>query len=271
MRGTPTKVGCGDVADVAACLRKIPASTLLAAGGQVGDPAAGGTIGPIVNGTTLTMSPEKALASGHSNHVTLITDVGRDEFNGGVYSNSFGSHLVVAETAAQYRTLVREQFGKRAPTVERLYPLSRFQSPYTAYRTIMADSASVCPMLQLDRQAARHMPVYADINTDADNPAGEDLTDVLGAQHSESNGLVHFPTSQLDANQGALQLQLLREWTHLARTGSPVAPHTPAWQRYTAAGQPVMSLQPADTSATVPASFFASQHNCSVWNRITTY
>ena len=265
------KVGCADAADVAACLRRVPAATLLAAGGQVGDPTAGGTIGPIINGTTLTMSPVKALTTGHANHVTLITDVGRDEFNGGVYSNSFGSHLVVAETPAQYRTLVREQFGRLAPTVERLYPLNRFESPYTAYRTIMADSASVCPMLRVDQETSQHMPVYADIDTDADNPAGEDLTDVLGAQHSESNGLVHFPTAQLDANQGALQLQLLREWTHLAQTGTPVAPGTPAWARYTAAGHPVMSLQPADTSATVPSSFFASQHNCSFWDRVTTY
>ena len=36
------------------------------AGGQVGDPTAGGTIGPIINGTTLTMSPVKALTTGHS-------------------------------------------------------------------------------------------------------------------------------------------------------------------------------------------------------------
>lgn len=265
------KVGCGDATDVAACLRAIPAATLVAEGGQVGDPTAGGTIGPIINGTTLTMSPVKALTTGHANHVTLITDVGRDEFNGGVYSNSFTSDVVVAETPAQFHTLVRGQFGSKAPAVERLYPLDRFGSPYTAYRTIMADSASVCPMLQLDRKAAKHMPVYADINTDADNPAGEDLTHVLGAQHSETNGLVHFPTSKLDANQGALQLQLLREWTHLAQTGSPVAPLTPAWERYTSAGNPVMSFQPGDTSATVPSRFFASQHNCSFWNRITSY
>jgi para-nitrobenzyl esterase len=265
------KVGCGDVPDVAACLRAIPAATLLAAQGQVGDPTAGGTIGPIINGTTLTMSPVTALTTGRANHVTLITDVGRDEFNGGVYTNSFTPNPVVAETPAQYDTLVHEQFGGLAATVERLYPLSRYQSPYTAYRTIMADSASVCPMLQLDRKASKHMRVFADINTDADNPAGEDLTDVLGAQHSESNGLVHFPTSKLDANQAALQLQMLREWTHLAQTGNPVAPQTPAWERYTAPGRPVMSLQPADTSATVPSSFFASQHNCSFWDHVTSY
>ena len=97
------------------------------------------------------------------------------------------------------------------------------------------------------------------------------MTDVNGAQHSGTNGLVHFNTSQLDADQGALQLQLLREWTHLAQTGSPVAPQTPAWDRYTAAGHPVMTLQPGDTSATVPSSFYASQHNCAFWGKVTKY
>jgi para-nitrobenzyl esterase len=41
-----------------------------------------------VNGTTLTMSPAKAFATGHVNQVTLISDVGRDEFNGGVYTST---------------------------------------------------------------------------------------------------------------------------------------------------------------------------------------
>lgn len=39
---------------MAACLRAVPVSTLLAEGGQFVKPFAGGTIGPIVNGTTLT-------------------------------------------------------------------------------------------------------------------------------------------------------------------------------------------------------------------------
>lgn len=115
------------------------------------------------------------------------------------------------------------------------------------------------------------MPVYADLNADADNPAGEDTTDVLGAQHSGSNTLQHFPTDKLDANQAALQKQILQQWTHLARTGSPVAPHTPKWQRYTAARHPVMYLQPGDTSMTSPTNVVATQHNCSFWNKVTTY
>src|SRR6201996_3392706 len=142
-----SKVGCGSATDVAACLRSVPEATLVEDGGQYTEPTAGGTIGPIVNGTTLTMSPAKAFATGYVNHVELISDVGGDEFNGGVYSNTAGLPVVVADTAAQYKQLVQEQFGGLAPAVARLYPLSRYQSPYDAYRTIMADSASGGPML----------------------------------------------------------------------------------------------------------------------------
>jgi para-nitrobenzyl esterase len=266
-----TKVGCGNVANVAACLRSVPAPTLVEDGGQYTEPTAGGTIGPIVNGTTLTMSPAKAFATGHVNHVELISDVGRDEFNGGVYTNTLGLPVVVADTAAQYKQLVQEQFGRLAPTVERLYPLSQYQSPYTAYRAIMADSASVCPMLQTNQELSKYIPVYVDIDTDADNPAGEDLTLPLGAQHSGTNGLVHFPPAQLDANQAALQNQLLAEWSYFARTGNPSAPHTPAWAPYSERQHPVMLLQPADTSTGTPEAFIAAQHNCTFWNQVTNY
>ena len=266
-----TMVGCGNVANVAACLRSVPATTLVEDGGQYTAPTAGGTIGPIVNGTTLTMSPATAFATGHVNHVELISDVGRDEFNGGVYGNTPGLPVVVADTAAQYKQLVQEQFGRRAPTVERLYPLSQYQSPYDAYRTIMADSASVCPMLLTNQELAKYIPVYVDINTDADNPAGEDLTLPLGAQHSGTNGLVHFPPAQLDANQAALQHQLLAEWAYFARTGNPSAPHTPAWAPYSGGQHPVMLLQPADTSIVTPEAFIAAQHNCGFWNAVTHY
>jgi para-nitrobenzyl esterase len=267
-----SKVGCSRADDVAACLRKVPVAKLLAAGGQYTEPTAGGTIGPIVNGTTLTMSPVQAFTTGHVNQVKLISDVGADEFNGGVYSNTPGLHPVVADTAAQYTQLVREQFGRLAPTVERLYPLPRYASPYTAYRTIMADSASVCPMLQVNSTLSHYIPVYVDIDTDADNPAGEDLVHPLGAQHSETNGLVHFSTAALDPNQAALQQQLLAEWTRFAHTGEPTAPHTPAWTRYDSGSQhAVLMLRPADTSGLTPANDVAAQHNCSFWNGVTRY
>ena len=52
----------------------------------------------------------EALTTGHANRVTLITDVGRDEFNGGVYRTPSG-RISWSQIPAQYDTLVREQFG----------------------------------------------------------------------------------------------------------------------------------------------------------------
>jgi para-nitrobenzyl esterase len=78
-----------------------------------------------------------------------------------------------------------------------------------------------------------------------------------------------LPPSQLDANQAALQNQLLAEWTYFARTGNPSAPQTPAWALYSGGQHPLMLLQPADTSQTTPAAFIAAQHNCAFWNQAT--
>jgi para-nitrobenzyl esterase len=82
---------------------------------------------------------------------------------------------------------------------------------------------------------------------------------------------VHVPPSELDPNQAALQDQLLAEWTYFARTGSPSAPHTPAWALYSGPQHPVMLLQPADTSETTPAAFIEAQHHCGFWDQATHY
>jgi para-nitrobenzyl esterase len=260
------KVGCANAADVAACLRAVPASTLVEDGGQFLDPTAGGSIGPIVNGTTLPMSAAEAFKLGRINKVKLMIGVGRDEFNGGIYTN-YPGHTIVANTPAQYQSLVDQQFGSLAPTVMRLYPLQRFPSPspFIAYRTIMADAFSVCPALVSDAQLARHIPVYAYQDDDSDSP-GE--TQPLGANHSAINRLAHDPPASLDANQAALQSQVLAEWTGFARTGDPNVDGAPPWTRYTTPGRPVMSLVPAGDSALTPTSAIMMQHNCGFWDAV---
>lgn len=264
------KVGCGGSAHVAACLRAVPVAKLVEDAGTYENPTAGGTIGPIVNGTTLKMSPARAFATGQVNRVPLIIDVGADEFNGGVYSNSPGGRVVVADTPAQYRLLVREQFGRYAPRVERMYPLDEFISPFTAYRTIMADSASVCPALRADKELSRYLPLYADIDEDASNPTDAfGSTEPLGALHSGTDGLAH-DTAALSPDQAALRSQILAEEGHFNITNNPSAPNTPRWLPYRD-GQLVMALRPASTSGLVPASVIASEHNCGFWNSITHY
>jgi para-nitrobenzyl esterase len=264
------KVGCGHASDAAGCLRRISAAKLVKAGGTALRPRAGGTVGPIVNGTTLTRSPAQAFASGHVNHAALMLDVGADEFNGGVYQNLPGMQKVVANSPAEYRRLVAQQFGRRARAVERRYPLQRFPqpAPFIAYRTIMADAFNVCPALRTDRALSRHIPVYADVDNDHSLRLGK-VHQPLGAFHSGTNRLVHAAARKLSPDQEVLQHQLLSEWTSFARRGDPTAAGTPQWSRYRAGSPKVMSLRPAGTSSVVAAAMLARQHHCGFWNNVT--
>jgi len=274
------KVGCGHAAHVAACLRAVPVNTLLENAGQIENPTAGGAIGPIVNGTTLPMSAAAAFRRGRVNKVKLMIGVGRDEFNGGVYTNT-SAGTVVANTPAQYRQLVRQQFGSRAQTVMRLYPLRRFPAPapFIAYRTIMADAFSVCPAVVSDNRLSRHIPVYAYEDDDADspNPVGQSLpvpgstpppetpaTQPLGAFHSGINHLAHDPADALDPNQAALQNQVLAEWTGF----NPNALNTPLWTRYTRGSRALMSYRPAGDSTMTPAATIRREHKCGFWDSV---
>ena len=265
-----SEVGCGDASDVAACLRKVPTATLVSKAGRYLEPNLGGAIGPIANGTTLPTSAAKIFAEGKENKVPLIIGVGQDEFNGGVYINS-PHHPVVANSPAQYRQLVRTQWGSFAPKVMHLYPIKRYPppSPFIAYRTIMADAFSVCPALQTAAELSRHIPVYAYQDDDGDSPAEVPGTaQPLGANHSAINRLVHDVPSTLDANQLVLQNQVLDEWTGFAGNGNPSPSSTPPWSLYGAAGHPVMALLPAGESALTTTASVMAAHHCGFWDAV---
>jgi para-nitrobenzyl esterase len=260
-----TKVGCGSAADVAACLRAVPVPALVSNGGQILDPAAGGTIGPTINGTTLPMSPATAFATGHLNNIRLIVGTARDEFNGGLYDPS-----TIASTPEQYQALVRQQYGALAQEVMTRYPLSRFpdSSPFIAHRTIMADAVNVCPALIAERQIAKHIPVYAFENDNADTPQLNG-TLPLGAFHNAENPfLFPNPALTLDPNQAVFGDQVIAEWAGFARTGDPTVPGTPLWTRYTTSDSRVMSLVPAGDSALTPTSTIRMQHQCDFWDGV---
>ncbi len=261
------RVGCGH-GQVATCLRKTAVDKLVRNGGQYLDPSAGGTIGPIINNSTLTRAPKDAFATGQVNDVELIADVGRDEFNGGVYNNYPDRPIVVPTNAAAYAKLVRDQFHASARAVMHQYPLRRYPSPYVAYRTIMADSASVCPLLKTGDKLSRHIPVWLDINEDRSVPTASRRP--LGALHGATNGMVHYPPSKLDPAQKALQNQLLAGWIHFARVGNPDT-FAARWPRYGPGHRSVLSLRPADTSRLVSAKVIGQRHHCKFWNNVTRY
>jgi para-nitrobenzyl esterase len=262
------KVGCGSAADLVACLRALPVQTLIDNAGHIGNPTAGGTIGPTINGTTLPMSPGKAFATGQINKVGLMIGVDRDEFNGGPIDPPF-----IAATPAQYESLVQQQFGPLAAKVMNLYPLARFPrpSPFIAYRTIMADSASVCPALASFNRMAKHIPVYA---WEGDNPTVPRVTTPwpTGSFHVAESPFMFTNTGvALDPNQAAFASQIVAQWTGYSRTGDPTADGAPAWSRYTDQNELVMSLVPAGDSALVPTSTLAMQHHCEFWDSVSLW
>ena len=248
-------LGCTNPATVAACLRAVPVSKLLS--------TPGGTLAPIINGTTLTMQLQSAFSSGAINRVTAMMGVDRDE-------NLTGTPT----TPAQYAALIQAQYGAFAPQVLALYPLARFPSPYEAYRTVAADSNTVCPALVTDQRLSRHIPVFAWVDYNADAPVLS--FNVAGV----ANGAGHvaelpflFPgvfgaTTTLDADEQALAQQYFAEVTNFARTGNPTAPGTPYWPRFTAGSQQVMTLQAANDSEVVTSAEIGSGHNCQFWDAI---
>ncbi len=269
------KVGCGHTSRVADCLRQVPVDKLVEAGGKVNDPTAGGTsatIAPTINGETLTMSPAVALRTGRINHVGLMIGVARDEFNG------FGSvQSPAAHSPAEFHKLVRKQYGRLAGAVEGLYSLDRFSSPFVAYRTVVADSDSVCPALVADQHVARHgarLFAYEDDDADMPNVWPDyllDPTEPNGAYHIAAHTLLYNSDEVAAAspNQATLVQQFTDEVTGYARTGNPTVRNTPLWTRFTPRHQQLLSLVAGGDSVLTPVSTIADQHHCHFWNAFT--
>jgi para-nitrobenzyl esterase len=250
-------VGCGSASDTAACLRQVPAAVVEKVAGSGYQYGGQGTIAPTINGTTLTMSLRQALRTGAVNRVPVIAGVDRDE-------NLTG----VANSPAQYRQLVHAQYGPLAAEVLARYPLDRFYSPFVAWRTVAADSDTVCPAIVTDQELARWMPVYGYEIDDGNAPTSFFLP------AGQPNGSYHVadwfltPTPGLDANLQVLQSQELTYVTTFARTGKPTGLHTPTWPEFNRSRQ-IMSLAPGADSQTLATTQIAVDHNCSFWDKVS--
>jgi para-nitrobenzyl esterase len=247
-------VGCAGAPDVAACLRNVPATVAdRAAGGGFTDGGTG-TISPTLNISTLPLSLRQALVTGAVNRVPVIAGTDRDE-------NLVGT----ANSPSEYKQLVDAQYGKYAPRVLARYPLLRFYSPFVAFRTVAADSDTVCPAIVTDQAMARWMPVHG-YEIDYGDPPPNSQTTPTGAAHVAAWFV--FPTSGLDANAQVLQQQEVSDLTTFARTGNPTARFTPAWPEFNTSAE-VMSWAPGADSQTMTTAEMSLDHQCAFWNKIT--
>jgi para-nitrobenzyl esterase len=253
-----TAVGCGPgTADVAACLQQVPAAKVSAVAGNGYQYAGQGTIAPTINGTTLAMTLRQALQTGQVNRVPVIAGTDRDE-----------NLIALPTTPSEYTAAVDAQYGKYAPQVLARYPLDRFDSPFVAFRTVAADSDTVCPALVTDRELARWMPVYGYEIDDGDAPYAsfEPAGEPNGSYHVAA-WFLNPVSPPLDANQQVLQNQEVADVTTFARTGNPSAVNTPLWPEFNASTD-VMSLAPGGDSQIMSIAQVEMDHNCGFWDRI---
>ena len=266
--------GCtGTASAVATCLGKLsPATVESVAGGGAGHPGGypnggQGTVGPTINGTTLKMSVRQALATGHVNKVRVIIGTDRDE-DLVAYLNQASFPVT---TPAAYQTIVDAQYGAHASSVLAKYPLTKFDSPQVAWRTVAADSDTVCPSLVTDQDMASQMKaVYAYEIDDNDIPpyaaAGAGVV-APGASHVGA-WFLNPVTPALDANQQVLQNQEIEYVTAFARTGVPAPTGALAWPKWNSSNPEELSLQPAGDTEVVTAAEIEAQHNCAFWDKI---
>jgi para-nitrobenzyl esterase len=260
--GFAAAVGCGPgTLDVGTCLRQVPADVVAQTADTPGDGfqyGGKGTVAPTINGSTLTKTLRRALVTGDVNRVPVIAGTDRDE-------NLIGNPT----TPSAYRKLVMQEYPGFASQVLAQYPLSKFDSPYIAWRTVAADSSTVCPAITTDKDLAKWMPVYGYLITDEDIPpyaAQGSIATPAGASHVGA-WFLNPVTPALDANQQALQDQEVAEVTTFARIGNPSAKGSLTWPEFGNSGDE-MELAPAGDSQAMPATQIAAIHNCGFWDQI---
>jgi para-nitrobenzyl esterase len=262
-------VGCAS--QTAACLRHLPASTIV-------DNQDLAYIPGVVDGRVLKRSVGKALASGHFNHVPMINGTNHDEerlfvalganVNGGVLAGLPGAPV----TAENYQTVIASGLNVSAAKAGRIaarYPLSAYPSAAVAFSALDTDANFACPALTVDKATAKFVPTYAYEFNDENAPERfiPPADFPYGAAHqSELQYLFGLPNAgfpgSLNAPQRTLAASMKRYWTNFAARGVPSASGRPPWSGFTKHSQRILSLVAPRPHI---ETHFAASHHCGFW------
>jgi len=257
-RAFAAKAGCAS--QTAQCLRSLPVAKILAAEDPSGASAD-------LDGFVVTQSQKAAFTSGNFSHVPVIDGSNHDEWRLFVALATFEGHPV---TAAGYQSAIASTLHVShsiAAIIATQYPLGSYQSPAMAMSTLGTDGIFACPTLLLDQAMSRFTPTYAYEFSDESAPSSYPSPGfAYGATHAaELQYLFGMPTGAhgtLSAQQQRLAAMMRQEWANFAKSGVPSAPGVPAWPRFTAGSQTMLSLVPP-----MPATQagFSAEHHCSFW------
>jgi para-nitrobenzyl esterase len=266
-------VGCSSAADVLACLRATPASTL---NQNLQVPT--GEITPPVDGRVLPKRLGEAIANGEFNRVPVMEGSTHDEF-ALFYKTAIEDALFAGKPPdpALYIFIVplfvdTLQLGKNPGLVLQEYPLSNYENKVGLALTAMGtDAIFACPGRRVAQGASQYVPAFAYEFNDRNAPNLFNLPPTnfpYGAYHATELPYLFDSTTfgghaPFTPQQEQLSAAMIKYWTQFARSGSPNGAGVPQWPAYTAANDTYQSLEPP---APKPETGFAADHHCAFWD-----
>ncbi len=234
-------MGCGDAADVAACLRDVPVANLLMEAPQDGaieDPPggdfySGGTprwqFGAIVDGVVIAEQPRALFDRGEVAQVPYLLGSNTDE------GTLFHVLQTQVTTEQEYFDALERRFGAElAADVADVYPVSDFDSPQDALERVTGDAGLVCSVRDTaKRAAAAGLDVFL-YNFDRPIPIPSldflDLRATHGAEIAYVFGSVG--SDVIGEDDLALSAAIQRYWGRFAQSGDPNGGEDPAWPTF---------------------------------------
>ena len=263
--------GCTD--NTAACLRSLSTAQLVAASAPSFGLSQLESLGPVIGGPILPLTPAAAFSSGQFNHVPVINGTNGKE--GSLFIALAFDLKGAPLSAAGYATAVQALVGAQAtPYALQAYPLSSYGSPDQALAAIFTDAGFACPALITDTLLAKYVPVYAYEFNDTNAPTlqlppvsfpyGPTHTDELPYLFNSVDGLA----PNFTPGQRLLSGTMIELWTRFAAKGKITPGQGFSWQQFEASADNIALLVPpspqTDTS-------FAARHQCGLWVPLLGY
>jgi len=252
--------GTGTPAEIATCLRNLPAATTLQGNPPVWL--------PIVDGKFLTTSTSTAFSTGAFNKVPLMAGFVDDE---GTFFVATAFDVRGNPVAAPaYETTIQAYLGVPGASTAALYPLSQYASPSQALARVYGDYRVICGIMQDADNIASHVPsayVYQfsekhgyNTNSLVSNLPPTSIS--YGAFHGSDVAYWFDQMITPTAAQQQLAQIMSSAIANFAKTGNPSTAGAPQWQPYTAAQRPTFSLSQEMLNANFDAY---GAHQCGYW------
>jgi para-nitrobenzyl esterase len=258
--GAAVASGIGCAPTDTACLRSATVAQILA---QEENPNL--SLTTIIDGTTLPLSINTALAAGRFNRVPVLNGSNHDEYRQFLSADA-------ALSAADYPFVLAGLYGDSlAAAIAAEYPVGHYALPVYALAAAISDQTFICTARQVDLWTAKYVPTFAyEFN---DRHAPQDFLPPVpgydfGAAHASelqflfNVGALPAGVRPLNAAEKRLSAAMVMYWTNFVSTASPAGRGTPYWANFAPGTDNVQSLLPP---VPVPETDFSAVHHCAFW------